>query len=224
LSALSPYPSIWVYTHDSIGLGEDGPTHQPVEHLASLRAMPNMVVIRPADANEAREAWTAAIRRRQGPTSLILTRQNLPTLDRKEFAPAKGLHKGAYILADLGKKAPEIILMATGSEVQLIIEAGKRLAKEGRGVRLISFPSWEFFEASTKRYQEEVLPPRIKSRLAVEAGVAQGWERWVGESGAIISLERYGASAPGEVAMEKLGFTVNNVLKHAKALLKAKKR
>ena len=224
LSALSPYPSIWVYTHDSIGLGEDGPTHQPVEHLASLRAMPNMVVIRPADANEAREAWIAAIRRREGPTCLILTRQNLPTLDRKEFAPAKGLHKGAYVLADLGRKAPEIILMASGSEVQLIVEAGKRLAKAGRSVRLISFPSWELFETQTNRYQEQVLPPRIKLRLAVEAGVAQGWERWVGERGAVISLERYGASAPGEVALEKLGFSVNNVLKHARALLKKKNR
>ena len=224
LSALSPYPSIWVYTHDSIGLGEDGPTHQPVEHLASLRAMPNMVVIRPADANEAREAWIAAIRRREGPTCLILTRQNLPTLDRKEFAPAKGLHKGAYVLADLGRKAPEIILMASGSEVQLIVEAGKRLAKAGRSVRLISFPSWELFETQTNRYQEQVLPPRIKLRLAVEAGVAQGWERWVGERGTVISLERYGASAPGEVALEKLGFSVNNVLKHARALLKKKNR
>ena len=224
LSALSPYPSIWVYTHDSIGLGEDGPTHQPVEHLASLRAMPNMVVIRPADANEAREAWIAAIRRREGPTCLILTRQNLPTLDRKEFAPAKGLHKGAYVLADLGKKAPEIILMASGSEVQLIVEAGKRLAKAGRSVRLISFPSWELFETQTKRYKEQVLLPRIKLRLAVEAGVAQGWERWVGERGAVISLERYGASAPGEVVLEKLGFSANNVLKHARALLKTKNR
>ncbi len=223
LSALSPYPSIWVYTHDSIALGEDGPTHQPMEHLASLRAMPNMVVIRPADANETREAWVAAIRRRTGPTALILTRQNLPTLNRKEFAPAKGLHRGAYVLADLGKSAPQIILMATGSEVQLIIAAGKMLAASGRGVRLVSFPSWELFEAQTKRYREQVLPPRIKLRLAVEAGVAQGWERWVGERGAVISLERYGASAPGEIAMQKLGFSVQNVLRHARALLRTKK-
>jgi len=224
LSALSPYPSIWVYTHDSIGLGEDGPTHQPVEHLASLRAMPNMVVLRPADANETREAWIAAIRRREGPTCLVLTRQNLPTLDRKEFALAIGLHKGAYVLADLGKKSPEIILMASGSEVQLIVEAGRRLAKAGTSVRLVSFPSWEFFEKQTKRYQEEVFPPRVRLRLAVEAGVAQGWHRWVGDQGTVISLERYGASAPGEIAMEKLGFSVNNVLKHARALLKTKKR
>ncbi|MGH2583259.1 MAG: transketolase, partial [Anaerolineales bacterium] len=197
LSALSPYPSIWVFTHDSVGLGEDGPTHQPIEHLASLRAMPNMVVIRPADGNETREAWRSAIARRNGPTSLILTRQNVPTFDRGEFASEEGLHNGAYVMADLGGKAPVIILMASGSEVQLIVEAGKQLAKSGRGVRLVSFPSWELFEKSTKRYQEEVLLPSVKSRLAIEAGVAQGWERWVGEQGAIISIERYGASAPG---------------------------
>lgn len=224
LSALSPFPSIWVYTHDSIGLGEDGPTHQPVEHLASLRAMPNMVVIRPADANEAREAWIAAIRRRDGPTCLVLTRQNLPTLDRKEFLPPKGLHKGAYVLADLGRKSPQIIMMATGSEVQLIVEAGQRLAENGYGVRLVSFPSWELFEKQPARYQDEVLPSKVKLRLAVEAGVAQGWHRWIGDQGAVISLERYGASAPGEVAMEKLGFSVNNVLKYARALLNAKKK
>lgn len=223
LSALSPYPSIWVFTHDSIGLGEDGPTHQPVEQMASLRAMPNMVVIRPADANETREAWIAAIRRRNGPTTLVLTRQDVPTLDRKGFAPVQGLHKGAYVLADLGKRAPEIILMATGSEVQLIVEAGRKLAAAGRGVRLVSFPSWELFDAQTKRYREQVLPPRVTRRLAVEAGVAQGWERWVGERGAVISLERYGASAPGEIALEKLGFSVSNVLRHARALLKAKR-
>lgn len=224
LSALSPYPSIWVYTHDSVGLGEDGPTHQPVEHLASLRAMPNMMVIRPADANETREAWRAAINHRsKGPTALALTRQKLPTMDRKEFAPAKGLHKGAYVLADLGKGAPGIILMASGSEVHLIVEAGRKLAKAGRSVRLVSFPSWELFEAQPKTYRDTVLPARVKARLAVEAGVAQGWERYVGAVGDIISLERYGASAPGEVAMEKLGFSVENVLKHARALLKKKR-
>lgn len=223
LSALSPYPSIWVFTHDSIGLGEDGPTHQPVEHLAALRAMPNMRLIRPADANETREAWIAAIRDRKNPTTLVFTRQNLPTLDRKQFAPAKNLHKGAYVLADLGKKKkPDIILMATGSEVQLIVEAGQKLAKAGTTVRLVSFPSWELFEAQPKSYRDKVLPPVVTHRLSVEAGVAQGWVRWVGDSGASISLERYGASAPGEVAMDKLGFNVANVLKHARALLKKK--
>ncbi len=223
LSALSPYPSIWVFTHDSIGLGEDGPTHQPIEQLASLRAMPNMTVIRPADANETREAWIAAIRNRKSPSCLIFTRQNVPTLDRKIFAPAKGLHKGAYVLADLGKRSPEIILMATGSEVQLIIEAGQKLAAAGHGVRLVSFPSWELFEAQSKSYRDKVLPPKIKRRLAVEAGVAQGWKRWVGDQGGIIALDRYGASAPGEVVMEKLGFSVKNVLKHARALLNSKR-
>ncbi len=224
LSALSPYPSIWVYTHDSIGLGEDGPTHQPVEQLASLRAMPNMLVIRPADANETREAWRAAIlHRAQGPTALILTRQKLPTLDRKEFASAKGLHKGAYVLADLGKKkTPDIILMASGSEVQLIVTAGRKLAAAGHTVRLISLPSWELFKAQPKSYRDKVLPPRVRARLAVEAGVAQGWGHWV-EEGDVISLEHYGVSAPGEVALEKLGFSVQNVLKHARALLKKKR-
>jgi transketolase len=221
LSALSPYPSIWVFTHDSVGLGEDGPTHQPIEHLAALRAMPNMRLIRPADANETREAWIAAIRDRKNPTTLIFTRQNLPTLDRKEFASALGLHKGAYVLADLGKKKkPDLILMATGSEVQLIVEAGRKLAKAGKTVRLVSFPSWELFEQQPKSYRDKVLPPAVTRRLSVEAGVAQGWERWVGDGGASVSLERYGASAPGEVALEKLGFSVANVLKHARALLK----
>ncbi|MEX1247662.1 MAG: transketolase [Anaerolineales bacterium] len=219
LSALSPYPSIWVYTHDSIGLGEDGPTHQPVEHLAALRAMPNMVVIRPADANETREAWIAAIRRRNGPTALILTRQSVPTLERKEFAPAKGLHKGAYVLADLGKKkVPDIILLASGSEVQLIVAAGRKLAAGGYTVRLVSLPSWELFKDQPKSYRDKVLPPRVRARLGVEAGVAQGWGHWV-EEGDMISLERYGASAPGDVALDKLGFNVPNVLKHARALL-----
>jgi transketolase len=224
LSALSPYPSIWVFTHDSIGLGEDGPTHQPVEHLAALRAIPNMRVIRPADANETREAWVAAIRDRKNPTTLVFTRQDLPTLDRKEFAAAKNLHKGAYVLADLGKKKkPDLILMATGSEVALMIEAGRKLTKAGHTVRLVSFPSWELFAAQPKSYRDKVLPPAVKARLSVEAGVAQGWERWVGDSGDSISLERFGASAPGDEAMHKLGFNVANVVKHARALLPKKR-
>ncbi|MCW5877163.1 MAG: transketolase [Anaerolineales bacterium] len=219
LSALSPHGSIWVFTHDSVGLGEDGPTHQPVEHLAALRAIPNMAVIRPADANETREAWLAAIRRRNGPTCLIFTRQDLPTLDRAQFAPAAGLHKGAYILADLGEGEPEIILMATGSEVQLIVEAGAKLASAGHSVRLVSFPCWEYFAAQPRGYRDKVLPPAVTRRLAVEAGVAQGWERWVGDEGAVISLERFGASAPGDAALHKLGFNTANVLKQARKLL-----
>ncbi|QYK50301.1 MAG: transketolase [Anaerolineales bacterium] len=221
LSALSPYPSIWVFTHDSIGVGEDGPTHQPIEHLAALRSIPNMRVIRPADANEVREAWIAAVRDRKNPTTLIFSRQDLPTLDRKEFAPAKGLHKGAYVLAEWGKKKkPDIILMASGSEVPLIVEAGRKLAKDGVTVRLVSFPSWGLFKAQPKSYRDKVLPPAVTARLSVEAGVAQGWQEW---AGAQVSLERFGASAPGDEAMRKLGFSVANVLKHARALLPKKR-
>jgi transketolase len=196
LSALSRYPSIWVYTHDSIGLGEDGPTHQPVEHLAALRAIPNLVVIRPADANEVTEAWKVAVSRRNGPTALILSRQALPVLDRSIFGPAVDLHRGAYVLADMGETLPELILMASGSEVSLITEAGVRLASEGVNVRLVSFPSWELFESQDEAYRNQVLPPEIKSRLSVEAAVSQGWERWVGDLGGCISVERFGASAP----------------------------
>ncbi len=212
LSALSHYPSIWVYTHDSIGLGEDGPTHQPVEHLAALRAIPNLVVLRPADANEVTEAWKVAISRRNGPTALILTRQTIPTIDRSIYAPAVGLWKGAYVLADLGDTTPEIILMASGSEVSLIIEAGIRLASEGVNVRLVSFPSWELFKSQEESYRDLVLPPAIKARLSVEAGVSQGWQQWVRDSGEIISIERFGASAPYKVIFENYGLTVANII------------
>ncbi|MFZ2097867.1 MAG: transketolase [Anaerolineales bacterium] len=219
LSAMSQYPSIWLYTHDSIGLGEDGPTHQPVEQVAALRAMPNLVVIRPADANEVTEAWKVAISRRHGPTALILTRQTIPVLDRAVYAPATKLQKGAYILADFGDADPELILMASGSEVSLIIAAGERLASEGVNVRLVSFPSWELFAEQDEQYRSQVLPPDIKNRLSVEAGVAQGWERWVGESGDSISVEKYGASAPYKTIFEHYGFTVENVIQHAYQLL-----
>jgi len=219
LSALSHYPSIWVYTHDSIGLGEDGPTHQPVEQLASLRAMPNLVVIRPADANEVTEAWKVAISRRNGPTVLILTRQALPVLDRAIYAPANGLQKGAYVLADLGDAHPELILMASGSEVSLITAAGERMAGEGVNVRLVSFPSWELFAEQDESYRLQVLPSGIKNRLSVEAGVAQGWERWLGELGESISVERYGASAPYKTIFEHYGLTVDNVIQRAYQLI-----
>ncbi|MDP2994341.1 MAG: transketolase, partial [Anaerolineales bacterium] len=207
LSAFSHYPSIWVFTHDSIGVGEDGPTHQPVEHLATLRAIPEMTVIRPADANETAVAWKVAVERRHGPTLLALTRQNVPTLDRSLFAPADGLERGAYVLADLGDGDPELILMASGSEVSLIIEAGLRLAAEAVAVRLVSFPSWELFAAQDQAYRESVLPTMTKVRLAVEAGVSMGWERWVGERGAIMGIDRFGASAPFEVVYRELGLT-----------------
>jgi transketolase len=224
LSALSGYPSVWVYTHDSIGLGEDGPTHQPVEHLAALRAIPNLVVIRPADANEVTQAWKVAISRRHAPTALIFTRQALPILDRTIYAPTDGLQKGAYVLADMGEAAPELILMASGSEVSLITEAGARLASEGVNVRLVSFPSWELFAAQDETYQHQVLPPQITSRLSVEAGVSQGWERWVGGKGDCISIERFGASAPYKVIFEHFGLTVDNVILRARQLLEQNRR
>ncbi len=221
LSALSHAGSIWVYTHDSVGLGEDGPTHQPVEHYAALRAIPNLVVIRPADANETTQAWQVAIARRGGPTALLLSRQNLPTLDRGKYTPAEGLQRGAYVLADLGQGDPQLIIMATGSEVSLMVGAGEKLAAEGVPVRLVSFPSWELFEMQEETYRQSVLLPGVAARLAVEAGVRQGWDRWVGESGDVISLEHFGASAPYKAIFEHYGFIVENVYQRAQKLLKA---
>ncbi len=223
LSALSHIPSIWVFTHDSVGLGEDGPTHQPVEQIAALRAIPNLVVIRPADANEVAAAWKVAIERRRGPTLLALTRQAVPTLDRSILSKADELQRGAYVLAEVGDGKPELILMASGSEVALIVEAGFRIAAEGVNVRLVSFPSWELFEAQEQAYQELVLPPEVTVRLAVEAGVTQGWERWVGDQGSVIGLNRYGASAPAKVIFQELGFSVDNVVARALELIQASK-
>jgi len=220
LSAHSHYPSIWVFTHDSIGVGEDGPTHQPVEQLASLRAIPNMMVIRPADANETAIAWKLAIERRHAPTLLALTRQNVPTLDRTTFAPADGLECGAYVLADLGDGDPDLILMASGSEVGLIVEAGRQLAAQSLTVRLVSFPSWELFAAQSREYREKVLPETTKAKLAVEAGVSMGWERWVGEKGAVIGIDRFGASAPAEIVYRELGMTVENIVARALSLVR----
>ncbi|MFW9974255.1 MAG: transketolase [Candidatus Thorarchaeota archaeon] len=220
LSALSKHRSIWVFTHDSIGVGEDGPTHQPVEHLASLRAIPGLVVIRPGDANEVVEAWKLAIERSQGPTLLALTRQNIPVLDRSRYAPAVDLRKGAYVLADLGE-SPDIILMATGSEVSLMVDAGEKLHAEGVSVRLVSFPSWGLFESQNQEYRDSVLLPTVKKRLAIEAGVSQGWNKWVGDNGSIISVDKFGKSAPSKVIFEAYGFTVGNVLEKARELLKA---
>jgi transketolase len=221
LSALSHIPVVWVFTHDSVGLGEDGPTHQPIEQLAALRAIPDLVVIRPADANETVEAWKVALQRRNGPTLLALSRQNLPILDRNIFTPASELNCGAYVLADIGDKDPELILMASGSEVALIVAAGERLAAEGVNVRLVSFPSWELFASESPEYRESVLPPEIPLRIAVEAGVSQGWERWVGERGVIIALNRYGASAPGKTIFEHLGFTAEAIIEKAFVLMKS---
>ncbi|HWQ05237.1 MAG TPA: transketolase [Longilinea sp.] len=219
LSALSHYPSIWVMTHDSIGLGEDGPTHQPVEHLAALRAIPNLVVLRPADANEVSEAWRAAINHRDGPTLLALSRQAVPTFDRNVCAPATGLSKGAYVLSDLGGSLPEIILLATGSEVTLILQAAYALATEGRSVRVVSMPSWALFEAQPQHYRDQVLPPFTELRIAVEAGVTQGWDRWVGPKGKILGINHFGASAPAKTIYEHFGLTVKDIVEQAHAML-----
>jgi len=219
MSALSDLQVVWVLTHDSICLGEDGPTHQPVEHIASLRAIPNLVVIRPSDANETREAWKVAVSRQQGPTALALSRQNLVTLDRSVYKSASNLAKGAYVLADLGGDKPQIILMASGSEVEIIVQAGSLLSAEGINVRLVSFPSWELFKAQSQSYKDSVLPPSISARIAVEAGVSMGWEQWVGSKGQIIAIDRFGASAPYKTLLKEYGFTPDNVIKQAKGLL-----
>lgn len=221
LSALSHLGSVWVFTHDSIGVGEDGPTHQPVEHMTALRSIPNLVTLRPADANEVREAWKHAVASRHRPTALVLTRQNLPTLDRAVYAPAEELHKGAYVLADLGDGQPQVILMASGSEVQLIVEAGQRLAASGIPTRLVSFPSWELFDEQDQAYRDAVLLPEVGARVAVEAGITLGWQRWVGSQGRVIGLDRYGASAPGSVVFEQFGFTTGQVEQAARELVSA---
>ncbi|HZQ05092.1 MAG TPA: transketolase [Anaerolineae bacterium] len=218
LAALSEQHVIFVFTHDSIALGEDGPTHQPVEHLAALRAIPQLSLIRPGDANETAEAWRVAVESSK-PTALVFTRQNVPVLDRSQYASAEGLRRGAYILSDAPNGKPDIILIASGSEVPLIAEAQKKLAEENIQARVVSMPSWDLFEAQPKEYRDSVLPPHIKARLAVEAGVAQGWERYVGEAGDVIAMHRFGASAPYQVLFEKFGFTPDNVVAHAKRLL-----
>ncbi len=218
IASLSHIPSIFVFTHDSIGLGEDGPTHQPVEHLAALRAIPNLTIIRPADANETAQAWKFAIENRHGPTVLALTRQAVPT-----YVPQiSNLRSGAYIFATFGKKTPDIILMASGSEVSLVYDAAKVLHEKGHSVRVVSFPSWELFEKQDKAYRESVLPKKVTARVSVEAGVGQGWERYVGPGGRIISIERFGASAPYKVIFEKLGLTVENIVAQAKSIMPKK--
>jgi transketolase len=217
LGALSKLKAVYVFTHDSIGLGEDGPTHEPVEHLAALRAVPNLLVIRPADPNEASEAWAVAVQH-DGPTVLVLTRQVVPHLDRTE-AKEPGVARGAYILAEADGGTPDVILMGTGSEVQLCVEARKRLAQQGVKSRVVSMPSWELFSAQDDAYRESVLPKRIKARVAVEAASSLGWHRWTGDGGAIIGLDRFGASAPGEVVLKNLGFTPEHVVSAALRVL-----
>ena len=218
LSALQELPVIYVWTHDSIGLGEDGPTHQPVEHLSSLRAVPGLVVFRPADANETAGAWVAALRHTHGPSALILSRQKLPVLTPADGA-AENVSRGGYILSDADGGRPDVILLGTGSELQLAVEAGKRLAAEGRRVRVVSLPSFELFKAQSKEYRESVLPASCRRRLAVEAAAGQSWWQFVGLDGDVISLERFGASAPAEKLYPHFGFTADAVAERARALL-----
>ena len=236
LACLSEVQVIYVFTHDSVGLGEDGPTHQPVEHLAALRAIPHLFVIRPADVHEVREAWRLAILRRHAPTALALTRQKVPLIDRQVYASAEGLRRGGYILAkavaagergtsptiredSAAQESPQLILIATGSEVSLALEAREQLQNDGIPTRVVSMPCTELFEEQTQEYRDEVLPPSVTARLAIEAGVRLGWDRYVGPQGDVICLDRFGASAPGEVALNNLGFNVENVLKRSRKLL-----
>jgi len=217
LSALMGLPVVWAWTHDSVGLGEDGPTHQPVEIYAALRAIPHLWFVRPADANETVEAWRVALEREDGPVALSLSRQKVPTLDRSDLAPASGLRQGAYTLWESG--SPDLILISTGAEVGLALEAGRQLAAGGTAVRVVSMPCWELFAEQPAEYRDEVLPPSVGARLSIEPGVELGWSRWVGDHGDSISIEHFGASAPGEIVLEQFGYNLENVLARAAALL-----
>jgi transketolase len=224
LAALMGLHVVHVFTHDSIALGEDGPTHQPVEQLASLRAIPNLTVIRPGDANETAVAWRVALETRDRPVLIVLSRQAVPTLDRSRYAPADGLRRGAYVLFDTGASEPALILIASGSEVGLIVTAAERLQSQGIAVRCVSMPSWELFDALPQLERDAVLPPSVTARLAVEAGVAQGWHRYVGPGGDVVSVERFGASAPADVLLSEYGFSVDNVCARANAVLAANRQ
>jgi transketolase len=202
---------IYVWTHDSIALGEDGPTHQPIEHLMSLRAMPNLAVVRPCDANETSEAWRWAMTYRHGPVAMVLTRQKLPVLDRTRLGAASGLARGAYVLADADGGAPQAIIVATGSEVHVALAAREQLAKDDIRARVVSMPCWEIFAQQSAEYCDAVLPASITARVSVEAGATFGWCRWIGDKGIAIGIDRFGTSAPGEISMEKFGFTPEHV-------------
>lgn len=219
LAALMGLPVTYVFTHDSFAVGEDGPTHQPVEHLMNLRAVPNLTVIRPADASEAVEAWRAAIENRQGPTALVFTRQDIPVLNRQELAPASGLQNGGYILWDSSVVKPEVILIATGADVSLALAAARLLAAETIRVRVVSMPSWELFDRQPREYRDRVLPPTVRKRLAVEAGISLGWEHYVGLDGAVVGLDHFGASAPYAVLCDQFGFTAERIAQVAKGLI-----
>jgi transketolase len=220
LAALMGLKVIYVFTHDSIGLGEDGPTHQPVEQLANLRTIPNLVVIRPCDANETAIAWRVAMETQDQPVALVLTRQNVPTLDRTQVAPAEGLRRGAYILSEAPEGKLDLILIASGSEIRLILGAQQRLREQNVNARVVSMPSWQLFEAQSQEYRDSVVPPSVRARVAVEAGSTQGWHRFVGEQGDVIGVNRFGVSAPGEVLMREYGFTVENVCERVLRLLR----
>jgi len=219
LAALMELHSIFVFTHDSIFLGEDGPTHEPIEQLPSLRAIPNLCLIRPADASETAVAWQVAIEHRGGPVALVLTRQAVPIIDRAKYAPAEGLTRGAYVLADSAPHSPQVVLIASGSEVSVALEAYERLSEENIAARVVSMPSWDLFEAQPQAYKEDVLPPRVTARLAIEAAAPLGWERYVGPQGAAIGMTRFGASAPYKVLAEKFGFTPTHVVKRVREMV-----
>ena len=219
LAALMGLHVIYIFTHDSIGVGEDGPTHQPVEQLMSLRVIPNLSVIRPADANETVEAWRVAVENKTGPTALIFTRQNLPVADRSTVGPAEGLRKGGYVFWESGSGDPEVVLIGTGSELAIAAAAGKMLAGDGVRVRVVSLPSWDLFDRQPKSYRDQVLPPDIPARVACEAGVRLGWEHYTGLAGAIVGIDRFGASAPYQTIYEKFGVTAEVVAAQAKRLL-----
>ncbi|HXC24409.1 MAG TPA: transketolase C-terminal domain-containing protein, partial [Gemmatimonadaceae bacterium] len=218
LAALMHRHVIYVYTHDSIGLGEDGPTHQPIEQLSTLRAIPNMTVIRPADANETAEAWRVALKHKDGPVALVLTRQKLPLIDRTKYAPAAGLAKGAYILADAPSGTPEVVLLSSGSEVTLVIEAQQRLLADGIQARAVSMPCMELFEQQDQSYQASVLPPGVK-RVSIEAAAPMSWYRWIGSDGTALGLTHFGASAPGPTLFKEFGITTDHLVQAAKSLL-----
>jgi transketolase len=219
LAALMKQPVIYVFTHDSIAVGEDGPTHQPIEHLAGLRSIPGLVVIRPCDANETSEAWKQAVGSTDRPVALILSRQKLPVLDGDRYAPAEGLSKGAYILADT-EGVPDIIIIATGSEVHIALSAKDELVEKGIQARVVNMPSMELFRETSKEYRDQIIPPEVKKRIIVEAGIPMGWESWAGEKGVIIGISGFGASAPGGTVMEKYGFTADNIVEKAMKLMK----
>jgi transketolase len=219
IAGMMKLPVIYVFTHDSIAVGEDGPTHQPVEQIASLRTIPGLTVIRPADASETVKAWRQAVKATDGPVALILSRQKLPLLDTNENTSEDGFANGAYILVDSDGK-PDVILIASGSEVHIALEAGKTLSNRGIPARVVNMPSWELFEKTSQEYKDKVLLPDVKARIAIEAGVSMGWERYVGSNGAIISMPGFGASAPGGTVMEKFGFTSDNIIQKASELLK----